>query len=194
MDNTFTESEITPEGYLKLKVDKIKGSGLATSIKDECLSSEELLPSDKNGLVIASGNSTEKWRGKGWKTLDIDRSNYPDFPIDIRHMDEQIKPDSFDYILLDGLPMNKNGGVELETVIQQTRNALKNGGKLFFQTSIDDEGYSRLPTENEISQTLIKNGFGFEGSKSGPIQILDQNGTPVETYRSAQFFAEKLVR
>lgn len=184
-------AHITPEGNMAISAETITdGITEKNSLKTKCDIAMQKMPDNINGIVIASGMATEKWKSRGWRTLDIINDFDPDIVCDVRNMDQHIQPNTEDFIFVEGLPWGKNG-VDPEILFEQVVRVLKPGGKLIIENSMDEPGYNNLPSESEIANLLRENKLSFEYLKSAPVRVLNQDNQVTEVYRSVNIFAEK---
>ena len=121
------------------------------------------MPEGKKGIVLGSGGNTNKWRQKGWKTLDIEPKNKADFVADANKMEKAVAPASQDFLFAEFISFDQTGkkGVVAEKLIEQSGKVLKTGGILIIVTG-HDEGYpwpDPLPNKTDFAKFMAKNGF-----------------------------------
>lgn len=116
----------------------------------------------KKGVVLGSGKNTEKWRGKGWNTLDIDPEVKPDWVMDANLMEKVIFPKSQDFVYAEDITFATKGGqigVIRGRLLNQVNRVLKEGGILIIRTVDSRTPTSSLPKQEEMGRILMEHGF-----------------------------------
>jgi len=144
-------------------------------IIDSCREALNQMPDGKTGVVLGSGQNTEGWKQRGWKTLDIDPADNPDIVYDANHMDQVVAPESLDFIFAEAVRMDVKGreGVSPARLLQQANETLKMGGKIIIKTAHFENIKSELPIRQEYVKLL--QAHGFHGvAELGPIIWIDK--------------------
>lgn len=147
-----------------LQVEEASNNEIIPGLKEliECQTVLEKLPEGKVGIVIGAGNNTPKWRGRGWKTLDINLSTNPDIVADANNLEEALQGIQPDYYYCEDLTFDIYGqrGVQPTRLLQQANKTLPMNGKLIVKTanSVNSET-SSLPYDDNFQVAGKNHGF-----------------------------------
>ncbi len=126
----------------------------------ECKKVLEKMPEDKKGLILGSGGNTEKWRERGWVTLDIDETCQPDIVGDANYLDDLDLSD-FDYICAECIRFDRQGklGVSRGRLLDQANKSMPEGGKLIIMTSHAEGKDTEVPDRRWFANLMCRHGF-----------------------------------
>jgi hypothetical protein len=125
------------------------------------------MPKDKRGIVIGSGDNTEKWHKKGWETLDFNPIHKTNYIGDANYLSELIgEEDHYNFLFSENVPITMSecsmpvDGIRLENILSQTSGVLKKNGVLIIKTIDFGErkDIDMAPAEKYMP-LMEKNGF-----------------------------------
>ncbi len=127
---------------------------------------------NQTGIVLGSGQNTNKWCQKGWKTIDISPKIKPNYTGDVNHLAKIVGDKKFDFVLSENITLNPEAGyivknvngylepsVGHENLIIQASLVLKKNGKLIINTADFGDKSVSLPKSEIFSNILTKHGF-----------------------------------
>ena len=132
-------------------------------IIDDAKKALSRMPDGKRGIVLGSGDNTDLWKKKGWKTLDVKPTSKVDFVADANNLEKVIAPSSQDFLLAEYISFDLTGkkGVIAKNLIEQSNKVLKIGGILIIETG-HHEGWpwpDPLPNKTDFANLMANNGF-----------------------------------
>ena len=130
------------------------------------------LPNNQTGIVLGSGQNTDKWCQKGWETIDISPKLKPNYTGDVNHLAEIVGDKKFNFVLSENITLNPKTGcliknvngywepaVGHENLIIQASLVLKKNGKFIINTADFGDKSVNLPKSEILSNMLTKHGF-----------------------------------
>jgi predicted SAM-dependent methyltransferase len=118
--------------------------------------------SNEFGVVVGSGQNTQRWGERGWLTLDISPEHNPSYVCDAHHLESQIPPESLDYVFAENIAFDTTSekGVTPGRLLQQANVVLKPGGKLIIESAYFYPGTkNQLPDRNKFINQMTEHGF-----------------------------------
>lgn len=120
------------------------------------------MPEGKTGIVIGSGPNTAEWKGRGWKTLDINPAVGADMTVDANHLETVVMPGTEDYIFAECVKFDPKGneGVSPSRLLQQANKTLRTGGLIIVE-GVNLENYpdASSPPRKQFAALMTQHGF-----------------------------------
>lgn len=153
---------IATEAVARLNSEGFRYTWEPLRIVDEGREAMARLPQGKKGIVIGSGENTQGWKDRGWKTLDIDPSAQADMTVDANQLETVIMPGTLDFLLAECVTFDPNGteGVSPARLLSQANKVLKSGGELIVESaSFENAPQARVPNRTPFSELMTAHGF-----------------------------------
>ena len=117
------------------------------------------LPEGKSGIVVGSGDKSDLWRSRGWKTLDSDPESDADIitNANLKFAD----PSTQDYIFSECVSMGKDADTAVvpRLFLKQAFEALKDEGVLMMETaSFDKNREVAIPNREDFTNMMVEAG------------------------------------
>ena len=153
---------ISDEAVARLNREGLRYTWEPLRVVDEAREAMFRMPDGKSGVVLGSGPNTAEWKGRGWKTLDIDSGAGADFTVDGNLMETVVPAKSQDFLLAECVTMDEGGlnGVGWGRLLNQANAVLKDGGTISVVTAaFEGNSETTLPPRDWYGEVMAQHGF-----------------------------------